>query len=343
MTDPPALGSRRGPQYEYRMKVIVSNFGFENWAWPDCLNNGTITVMDDERVHPFYLAGDRAGYIRAAQEYLRAPGEEPVSTATASRWYNGNDIVMGTVGDLWIHRSDNLLWWTISADSKPTCSIVDEPKPRWGGKVVAYVYQKKCPPWSNRSRAGTTLEWAALHPKARDFLVTRASFASLSDDNAMYAQRLIEGGDLSPWHGRPDWKLKQAGAKQGTGKVYDALEKTSARIAMTVMQTVAASGAISIEQKKNKECRFPSQQALEAYIKELLASNQLICALTGLTMQVDGEVSDDALRVSLDRKDSDGHYERGNLQLVCKFANAWKGAQVDDEFRRLVQLVRLER
>lgn len=45
-------------------------------------------------------------------------------------------------------------------------------------------------------------------------------------------------------------------------------------------------------------------------------------------------------RPSLDRIDSDGHYEAGNLQVVCRFINFWKGASDDEEFRRLLELVR---
>ena len=43
---------------------------------------------------------------------------------------------------------------------------------------------------------------------------------------------------------------------------------------------------------------------------------------------------------SLDRIDSDGHYEIGNLQLVCRFANFWKGASENEEFRPLLAIVR---
>lgn len=322
------------------MRVIVCNFGFENWAWPDCLKTSAIAVMDDERVHQFYLDGDRQGYFEACKRHLRAPGEDAVTPGTATRWYNGNSLVKDTVGDLWIHRCGDRLWWTVSSDTVPMHTIIEEPKPRWGGTVVSHYYRKPCPPWSDHNQKGVPLRWPVIHRKAQAFLVTRGSFASLGDDNAAYAQRLIEGEDLLPWHGRADWKLKQAGAKQGTGKIYDALEKTAARIAMTVMETVGASGSLSLTQKKDKECRFPSSQALESYVGELLANNDLTCALTSLPMQADGEISDDALRISLDRIDSEGHYERGNLQLVCKFVNMWKGAQADNEFKRLIALVR---
>jgi hypothetical protein len=57
-------------------------------------------------------------------------------------------------------------------------------------------------------------------------------------------------------------------------------------------------------------------------------------------MLLDEEQGDDQLRYSLDRIDSSRHYEPGNLQVVCKFINKWKGAMANEEFKRLVSLVR---
>lgn len=50
------------------MNVYIANFGKGNWAWPGCLKRrAALAVMDDERVHPYWKAGDRAGYIEEAQ------------------------------------------------------------------------------------------------------------------------------------------------------------------------------------------------------------------------------------------------------------------------------------
>jgi hypothetical protein len=43
---------------------------------------------------------------------------------------------------------------------------------------------------------------------------------------------------------------------------------------------------------------------------------------------------------SVDRIDSNGHYEAGNLQVVCQFVNFWKGSSDNEEFKRLLMLVR---
>ena len=46
------------------------------------------------------------------------------------------------------------------------------------------------------------------------------------------------------------------------------------------------------------------------------------------------------LRPSVDRIDSNGHYEHGNLQIVCQFVNFWKADSNNEEFKRLLMLVR---
>ena len=52
------------------MRVYVANFGAGNWGWPECLSTDSMMVMDDDRVHPFYLSSDRDGYIQQAQKVL---------------------------------------------------------------------------------------------------------------------------------------------------------------------------------------------------------------------------------------------------------------------------------
>jgi hypothetical protein len=64
------------------------------------------------------------------------------------------------------------------------------------------------------------------------------------------------------------------------------------------------------------------------------------CALTGIPFEFHGMDSDKNLLPSLDRIDSDGHYEAGNLQIVCQFINFWKSDQDNEEFKRLLMLVR---
>ena len=106
-----------------------------------------------------------------------------------------------------------------------------------------------------------------------------------------------------------------------------------------MFRTSAASGSVATTVRKDKRIGFDSEHEAERYVKELFETAKGVCALTGLTMQTkDGD--DVELRLSIDRKDSSGHYEGGNLQLVCRFANRWKSASSDAEFTRLLDLVR---
>jgi hypothetical protein len=66
------------------------------------------------------------------------------------------------------------------------------------------------------------------------------------------------------------------------------------------------------------------------------------CALTGIPFHFHGPDVDKNLLPSLDRIDSDGNYELGNLQVVCQFVNFWKGDSDNEEFRRMLMLVRGE-
>ena len=90
---------------------------------------------------------------------------------------------------------------------------------------------------------------------------------------------------------------------------------------------------------KNKDLRL-SKEALIDHLKELLEECGHRCAISGLTLQPNGP--DDQLRPSLDRIDSGGHYESGNLQVVARFINFWKQATPDVEFRRQLAMVRGE-
>jgi hypothetical protein len=111
-------------------------------------------------------------------------------------------------------------------------------------------------------------------------------------------------------------------------------------MANTVLETVAQSGVASIDIKKIKECGFKDRFDLEKYIDELLKNQDRLCALTGLPLVLDGEDCDTELRCSLDRIDSNRHYECGNLQIVCKFANRCKGASDNASFISLIEKIR---
>lgn len=134
--------------------------------------------------------------------------------------------------------------------------------------------------------------------------------------------------------------LMPAAGSKDDGRVLGALEKSIVAMRMSVENTVKnANGQLVQRVLKNKELRMTSQQ-LEALIRHLLAQQDNRCALTGIPLQFQGQHHDKNLLPSLDRKDSNGHYEEGNLQVVCQFINFWKGEADNEEFRRLLNQVR---
>ncbi|MCT4373589.1 hypothetical protein CLG85_026150 [Yangia mangrovi] len=119
-----------------------------------------------------------------------------------------------------------------------------------------------------------------------------------------------------------------------------AREKSIAEIKYSVGKTAVNSNGQVIETKvKNKELRMTDTE-LDQLLRELLKVQQDRCAISGLPLQFRGAHTDMNMLPSLDRIDSNGHYERGNLQIVCRFINFWKQASQDGEFRHLLNVVR---
>jgi hypothetical protein len=321
------------------MKVFIANFGRENYEWPECLARGTIATMNDVAVQGFWESGDREAYIQNRMKETTAAGIAPTKPV-ASRWFNLMSIIAQSNGDLWIHREKDQFWWTTSRADPPIFEPKREPV---GAKRNVIICHKPCDPWSDKNRKGNRLDWNGLHPRAREFLFTESTLQQLGDDNADYALALIDGADLSSWHSRAEWKAKaeKARGKRGVVTIFNAKQRAAVRMAMTARDTVAAAnGQQVLRTLKNKELRFASQQELEKYLVDLLELQEGLCAITGLTLQYDGEYEDAEILCSLDRIDSEGHYEAGNLQIVCRFVNRWKGSSDDDGFRRLIRVVR---
>jgi hypothetical protein len=102
----------------------------------------------------------------------------------------------------------------------------------------------------------------------------------------------------------------------------------------------AAHGQQVLRTVKNKDLRFIDQREFERFIAALIDAQEGLCAITDIPLQFDGEYTDSEFLCSLDRIDSDRDYEDGNLQVVCRFANRWKGSDEDLLFRRLIAVIR---
>lgn len=321
------------------MKVYIANFGQENYEWPKCLSNSTIATMNEVGAQKLWEQGKKDEYIASRLNDRTAAGLIPTK-AVASRWYNLMTILSETNGDIWIHRDGERLYWTTSKPDEPFFERKIEPV---GRKRDVIVCHKPCDAWSDKTKDGHQLLWRGLHPKARDFLSTEATLQKLSEDYAEYAIALILGNDLSQWHERDIWQNKNKSASKEYSPVTNAtnLRKTAFRLARTAFNTTKQSnGQIISKSVKNKEFGFSTELQLEEYIIALIELQEGICPLTDLPLEMDEQNGDKELFCSLDRIDSDGHYEKGNLQVVCRFANRWKSSSDDEEFRRLIEYIR---
>lgn len=335
------------------MKVYIANFGRQNYEWPVCRERGTVATMNAPDAQRYWQANDREGYVssRMAND-TTATGKKPTK-ATASRWFNLMTTVAETSSDVWVHKDGDELWWTTSKNDAPSFETKKEPIAR-GREVV--ICHKPCEPWSNQSKKGIPLRWNELHPKAKDFLSTEATLQSLSPSYRDYTLALIGGDDLSGWHSTPLWSKRNESAKKGyapvkygsqadkiayqrASEIFDAAGAAE-RMAQTAVDTANSANGQKVERVlKKKDLRFASAVALQDYIKDLLEAQEYCCELTGLTLELDEANGDPAMFASLDRIDSSGHYEPRNLQVVCRFANFWKGASDDVEFRRLIEVL----
>nr|WP_216293268.1 hypothetical protein [Delftia acidovorans]MCA1066835.1 hypothetical protein [Delftia acidovorans] len=117
-----------------------------------------------------------------------------------------------------------------------------------------------------------------------------------------------------------------------------AIEQTIDRMFRTVQQTCEQSGSTSIATAKDKQFSFSSEEQFRDKLRSLLSTDQLRCALTRVPLDPADSTSD--LAPSLDRIDSEKHYEPANLQIVAKFANRWKSNDSDENFKYLLDLIR---
>jgi hypothetical protein len=321
------------------VKTFIANFGRANYLWPACKALGTVATLEDEDLRSFWERGDRNGYIAHAIAHKKSAAGITPTRPVASRWFNLATIITETTGDVWIHREKDELWWTVTKPDPVQVTIELSRDLLYPGLKV-FVLHKPAQGWSQMNKRGSRLVWKAIHPRAREFLFTEGTLQQLAEGNAAYAHALIEGSDLSPWHSQPAWKTKEEKSGKAPVTIFSAAKRTAFRMATTAMETATYSNGQEVARTiKNKEFRFDNLLELQVYLEAVLASQENLCAITSLPLQFDGEHSDAEMLCSLDRIDSNGHYEEGNLQVVCRFVNRWKSDSDDCEFRRLVRML----
>lgn len=132
----------------------------------------------------------------------------------------------------------------------------------------------------------------------------------------------------------------KAKPKAPQGAIGDLTEKSIQHmVAQAILTAKNANGQYELRKVKNKEARH-AQHELTAYVGELVKKQEGLCAISGLKLEPVDAYQDRDMICSLDRIDSSGHYERGNLQVVCRFINRWKSNDDNENFARLLRRVR---
>lgn len=319
------------------MKVFVANLGYKNVHWPTCRDEHVITLQTTVKCFEHWQRADRVGWIDWATHNVSSLNGRVATPPVASRWFNLISIIFETTGDLWIHRADTDLFWTHSFDGTPAVSEIPDP---FGSNTKHVLIRRRADAWQNLDKQGRRLQWKSLHPKAHDFLHTEATYQELANDRGYrdYARALVAGDPLDEWYGQSNWKSRLG--RSSNVRVFSNLEKTIWRAVNTIESTVAqADGRIEETIRKVKQ-QMVSSLELREYLEDLYRQQEELCAATGLRMLLDGDEGSADFKLSVDRIDSNGHYEPSNLQLVCQFANFWKSHRDDKRFKELIAIVR---
>jgi hypothetical protein len=321
------------------MRIYVVNLGTGNRHWQICKDESVLTLQVSSDLLSFWNARDKSGWqLWSARNETTNLGRPPIEPVT-SRWYNLLTVFAETSGDLWVHSDGARLFWTRSSAGDFEKSQISDP---FGGKRSYFLLKKPCEPWRSEDGRGRALHWKALHAKSHDFLRTEATFQEISNDRGYrdFVLALIAGESLDRWHSLPEWRNR--GGRNGPVRTFDPIEVTIEEAIRRVADTTRnADGREVSATKKVKDLKV-TRDELRSALQQIYREQCGFCALTGLRMLLNGEPGSEDFRLSVDRIDSKGHYDIGNLQLVCRFANFWKSATDNSRFKELIAVVRRE-
>lgn len=319
-------------------ETYVIKTGELNYFWPHCHKGSFVALMFDKPYFEAWASGDKDVYFDVVRQLAKKNTPEPIIRREATIWFNNGMKLRDSVGDVFINRVDNNLYWATTKD-EPSFTIEHEYQ---GVSVVALC--KPVDNWSRFNAKGTPLQWQTTHNRAKDFLspypaLFRIDHSEMQD----YLDALLHGDDLSPWHQQPSWKIKQGEDKgKSLGKSVPVIDYVVTDLWHSMVQTTSQANGqlvISVKHMKNKTI-VGTEAEMRKHLAELWEKQEGRCALSGIPMHAPGQDNiEPDLRVSPDRIDSNGHYEIGNIQLVCRFINYWKCAAENGKFLDLLDLV----
>jgi hypothetical protein len=320
------------------MKVFIANLGEKNVHWPICQSESVLTLETSQNLFEFWQRNDRLGWIAWATKHERMVNGQLAIASVASRWFNLITTFHDTLGDVWVHRAGNYLFWTKSVGGPVTQDTINDPT---GKSRPFLLLRRPTEPWRNKSQDGRYLIWNSIHPKAHHFLQTEATYQEVANDRRYkdYTLSLLEGHPLRELHEKPEWQI--ALGKKGTVTVYSSLEKTIYDAVMKIGKTVLHADGRLVETATKIKDLLVTDTEMREFLIRLYSDQQGLCALTGLPMLlIDDDDGPTDMRLSVDRIDSNGHYEPKNVQLVCRFANFWKSSGDNSRFKELIDIIR---
>lgn len=313
-------------------EIYIAMTGDGNELWADCLERKLVALGYDKPYFEAWKAGDRDEFLRLEMKTAPKGATETDVKGRATTWFNRATRIAESENDIWLHRAGNDLYWSVSTEAEPVFEEYD-------GKVMI---AKPVTPWSRRNRRTVALTWNSIHPKAKDYLTTQQAVFRVADPMMKeYIEALVGGDDLSRWHDIPEWRIRLGADKGKTlGNNVKLSEFVLSRMMMTIRDTVRnAKGQQVLRTLKDKKL-LCSEPEMKAHLAELMVRQEGLCAITRLPLHVDGQEDlDYDMLASVDRIDSNGHYEPRNVQLVCRFVNFWKCSQENGKFMELLDRV----
>lgn len=150
-------------------------------------------------------------------------------------------------------------------------------------------------------------------------------------------RRRLQTDTIEPLDPEPEADTQLDGDPEARTTLHGEWMLATARMVATAESTILqSSGDPALKSIKVKQCGFGSREEFERYVLGLIVTQGGRCAISELPLQRDDSYSDAEMLASLDRIDSAGHYAPGNLQVVCRFINRWKGADDNALFLRLL-------
>ncbi|MGX8011839.1 hypothetical protein ACVDG8_024145 [Mesorhizobium sp. ORM8.1] len=310
-------------------QIYISMTGDDNELWDRCLAEKLVAIGFDKPYFDAWYADDYDQYL----DLMRAAEPKKSGSAVkakATRWFRRATLISKSEDDIWLHRDGKDLYWATTTSDQPILEPFED-------KVMI---AKPVDNWLKRDAKTVALSWKSIHPKGQDYLVTQqAVFRVADEDMRSYLLALVGGEPLGPWHDRKEWKERLGNGKT-VGKHMPQAQFAIERMLQAIKETVKNSNGQIIQKALKNKKLLCSDDEMRAHLAKLMEEQQGRCNITGLAMHIDGqdELEHDLL-ASADRIDSDGHYEIGNMQLVCRFVNFWKSAQENEKFVDLLERI----